>query len=125
MELGVYSKVATLARGDDVCRILAWGVAFAEVGGGEPDESLSPLRLSVVAFGASACAWVGRVQSALAGAFALFAGACEADGVREIPPTGAVFGVVNGHQVRFAARNSARVCDVETPRTVQTLTAQS
>lgn len=80
-----------------MCGVLAWWVALAEVGGGEPYEAFGPLRFGVVAFGAAAGAWVGWVQSALARAFALFAGAGKTDGVGEVSPAWAIAGVVDGH----------------------------
>ena len=86
----VYAEVAALAGGYHVLGYLAGWVTGAQVGGGEAYEAAGPACFVVVTFGASAGARVRRVESALAGALALLAGAYEADGVGKFSPAGSV-----------------------------------
>jgi len=97
VEFAVDAQVAALARGYYVGGDCAGWVAVAEVGYGERYGAACEECGLAVAFLATAGGWVGCVEVALAGAFALALGAHVADPVGECVPVLGVTGVVDGH----------------------------
>ena len=95
--VAVYAQVAPLARGYDVFGDGTGWVTVAEVGHGKGDSAVKPAGGLAVELHASARVWIWGVDRALAGAFALAAGALEADVGAERAPVRGVACPVNGH----------------------------